>query len=271
MRRVRPVGSRANGVAVRSLALRSLALKSLALTSLALTSLVFAIPFARFAYADTILTFDLSSGSNLAGSATGSPTAFCVAGTTCPGASPAYTLGANVPLNGTVSIDTTNSTMTFDLSLTQNASFGGVTLNQGSSFVAQATDPISISISSSTSKKGVVTDTILPGTGTATALGTLLLSSGFTQTAGQPLVSGLDCLITVGAGGSCGLTLGADVTGTNALQITNGSNTYDGVMSIGANLVAVPLPPGLWLMAGGMSGMLLTFRRRTCRRHTIGR
>jgi len=210
------------------------------------------------AFADTILTFNLNSSSDLAGSTSGTPTAFCTVGSTCPGGSPGFPLTANVPLTGTISVDTTNSTMTFDLTLAQNASFGGgLTLDKGSSFISTTSSPVSVLISSST-KKGVTTDTILAGS-TSTALGTLLLSSGFTQTENQGIVSGLSCSITVGSGGNCGFLIGTPVSGTDALQVSNGT-AYDGVMSINALLTPVPLPPSLWLMAGA-SGLIFMRRR----------
>jgi hypothetical protein len=115
---------------------------------LALAGMATAIPSAAFA--DTVLTYNLNSSSDLAGSGA-SPSAFCTAGTNCPGTSPAFELTQNAPLSGTISIDVTNSTMSFDLTLTQNASFGnGLTLNAGSSFVASTATPVSVGISSST-------------------------------------------------------------------------------------------------------------------------
>jgi hypothetical protein len=207
--------------------------------------------------ADTVLTYNLNSSSDLAASGS-TPSAFCTAGTACPGGTPAFALTQNVPLSGTISIDLTNSTMSFDLTLTQNASFGnGLTLDTGSSFVASTASPVSVGISSST-KKGVTTDTVLSGS-TSTALGTLLLSSGFTQTQGQGIVSSLDCSVIVGGAGTCGFVIGTPVSGTDALQISNGTTPYDGVMSISANMTPVPLPSSIWLMLAAAGGLL--FRR----------
>jgi hypothetical protein len=222
---------------------------------LALAGMAALIPGAVFA--DTILTYDLNSSSDLAGSGN-TPSAFCTLGAACPGGSPAFALTQNVPLSGTISIDVTNSTMSFDLTLTQNASFGnGLTLDAGSSFVASTASPVSVGISSST-KKGVTTDTVLSGS-TSTALGTFLLSSGFTQTQGQGIVSSLDCSVIVVGAGTCGFVIGTPVSGTDALQISNGTTPYDGVMSISANMTPVPLPSSIWLMLAAAGGLL--FRR----------
>jgi hypothetical protein len=223
---------------------------------LALAGMAMAVPGAVFA--DTILTYSLNASSDLAGSGA-SPSAFCAAGSNCPGTSPAFELAQNVPLSGTISIDVTKSTMTFDLTLTQNASFGnGLTLEGGSSFVASSTAPVSVGISSST-QKGVTTDTILAGS-TSTALGTLLLSSGFSQTEDQGIVSGLSCSVIVGATGTCGFLIGTPVSGTDALQIADGTTQYDGVMSINANMTPVPLPSSVWLLLAAGGGLL--FRRQ---------
>jgi hypothetical protein len=223
---------------------------------LALAGVATAVPGAVFA--DTILTYNLNSSSDLAGSGA-SPSAFCAAGSNCPGTSPAFELTQNVPLSGTISIDVTKSTMSFDLTLTQDASFGnGLTLDGGSSFVASSATPVSVGISSTT-QKGVTTDTILAGS-TSTALGTLLLSSGFSQTEGQGIVSGLSCSVIVGGTGTCGFLIGTPVSGNDALRITNGTAAYDGVMSISANMTPVPLPSSVWLMLAAAGGLL--FRRQ---------
>jgi len=207
--------------------------------------------------ADTILTYTLNSSSDLAGSGA-TPSGFCALGVPCP-STPTFSLTQNAPLSGTISIDLTNSTMTFDLTLAQNASFGGgLTLDAGSSFVASTASPVSVLISSST-KKGVTTDTLLAGS-TSTALGTLLLSSGFSQTESQGIVSGLSCSVIVGGAGTCGFVIGTPVSGNEALQITSGGTAYDGVMSINANMAPVPLPSTIWLMLAGGGGLL--FRRQ---------
>jgi hypothetical protein len=214
--------------------------------------------------ADTVYTFNLASTSDLAGAASGSPSGFCAPGATCP-SNATYALGANVPVTGTISIDTTTSQMTFDLVLGQNATFsstssGSLTLDSGSSFVAGSSAPIGVSVSSST-KKGVTTDTVLPGTGTYTALSSLVLPTGVTQTENQPIVSGLDCSFIVGSSGSCAFVLGSPDTGaSNILQVNNGS-PYNGVLSFNLNMTPVPLPASVWLLLGSLGGFI-AFRRR---------
>ncbi len=224
---------------------------------LALTGLAVAVPGAAFA--DTILNFTLSSSSDLAGSTTGSPTTFCLDGAPCPTSAP-YALTTNDPMSGTLSIDVTTQTMTFTLGLAQSAAFGGaLTLDNSTTFSTPSA--IGVTVSPKT-KSGVTTYTVLPGSGTDTALGTLglSLSPGFTQTENLPILSGLDCSVT-SAGGTCGFVLGTPISGTNALQVSDGTSLYDGIMSINANLVPVPLPPSVWLMVVG-AGCLLLIRRR---------
>jgi hypothetical protein len=216
----------------------------------------------RQASADTILTYNLGSTSDLVGSTGLTGSAFCAVGTQCPSTSAPFLLSPNSPLSGTISIDTTNQTMTFDLTLTQNASFGnGLTLDAGTSFVASSASPVSVSIQSATSG-GVTTDTINLASGvTSTAQGTLLLSSGFSQSQGQGILSGFSCSVAVGGSGLCGFLIGTPVSGSDALQISNNGTQYDGVMSISAKMTAVPLPASFWLLASGAGGLLMMRRR----------
>jgi len=215
--------------------------------------------------ADTVYSFNLTSSSDLAGASSGSPSGFCAPGAACP-TSATYALGANVPITGTISIDATTSQMTFDLVLGQNATFnspssGSLTVDAGSSFVASSGAPVGVSIYSTT-KKGVTTETVLPGTATYTALSTLVLPAGVTETANQPILSGLDCSFVAGSSGTCGFVLGAPDTGAaNILQVNNGG-TYDGILSFNLSMTPVPLPGSLWLMAGSLGGLVL-FRRRS--------
>jgi len=210
------------------------------------------------ANADTVYTYELVPNSIVAGSATGSPSAFCAVGNACP-STPAFSLGANVPLTGSISVDATTSTMTFDLTLAQNAAFGSLTVLQGSTFIAPASSPIGVSITTKTSQ-GVTTATVLPGSTASVISANLLLGAGFTQTEGQPILSGLDCSVIVGGSGSCAFLLGTPVNGANALQVASSGADYNGVLSISANLVPVPLPPSLWLMLAGL-GWLYFYAR----------
>jgi hypothetical protein len=133
-------------------------------------------------------------------------------------------------------------------------------LPAGSTLVAAASAPVSVSVSSST-KNGVTTDTVLPGS-TSAVTANLVLPSGFTQTADQPFISGIDCSITVGGGGSCGFVLGTPAVGVNSLQITDGTSSYNGVLSVNANLAPVPLPAALPLMLSGFGLLCAAARRR---------
>jgi hypothetical protein len=222
-----------------------------------LTSIAALMP--RLAAADTVLTFDLGSGSVLAGSATDPPSAFCAATSTCP-TTPTFGLATSEPLTGTVSFDITNDTMTFDLTLTQNATFGALTLDSGSSFVATSASPVSVDVSSS--GHGAATTYIFsPGSTASTVSTDLILSSGFSETASQPTIPGIECTGSQ-TGGSCSLLIGLPLAGTGALQIAQGGTTYDGVLSISANLTPVPLPASVWLMLGGLGMCFMTARGR---------
>jgi hypothetical protein len=204
------------------------------------------------AAADTILSFDLTSGSVLAGNATTPPTAFCVTSSSCP-STPTFALDSNDPLSGTLSVDVTNDTMSFDVTLTQNATLGSLTLDAGSSFVA--TD-IAVQVAKSGS-----TYTIAPPTIAASVAANLLLSSGFTETESSPNIPGIECSVK-SSGGSCSLTIGTALGGANSLEIAQSGTSYNGVMSISANLTPVPLPASGLLLVSGLSPMLLGLRRR---------
>jgi hypothetical protein len=199
------------------------------------------------ASADTIVAFDLVSGSVLAGNSTNPPSAFCAPSSLCP-SSPTYGLAVSEPLSGTVTLDLTTDTMSFDLTLTQNATFGGLTVDSGSSFIA-TNDSVTV-------KKSGTTYSVSPGTTTDTVLANLLLSSGFTETQSSPSMPGIECSATA-ASGSCSLTIGTPTSsGANSLLINGGGNSYNGVLSVSANLSAVPLPASVWLMLGGLGALL---------------
>jgi hypothetical protein len=233
---------------------RSAGLSPGVLGAVALACLAAFLP--RFATADTVLTFNLGSGSVLAGSAANPPSAFCAETSLCP-STPTFGLATSEPLSGTVSFDVTNDTMSFDLTLTQNATFGSLTVDSGSTFVAT-----SASVDVSTSGHGASTTYIFsPGATASTVATNLLLSSGFTETAAQPTMPGIECTGSQ-TGGSCSLLIGTALPGSGALQIAQGGTTYDGVLSISANLTPVPLPPSVALLLGGLGMCFLAGRGR---------
>jgi hypothetical protein len=212
----------------------------------------------RTAAADTILSFDLTSGSVLAGNPAVPVSAFCVTSSNCPGVSPPFSLSSSEPLSGTVSFDLTTGAMSFDLTLTQNAVFGGLTVDAGSTLVM---NPQLVTFGT-TVKNGVTTYNFSPGSFAETVTANLILPSGFTETAGTPTMPGIQCSATT-ATGSCSLLIGTPLTGLGALTIAQGGTSYNGVLSVGTNLTPVPLPPSVWLMLGGLG--CLGLMKRTFR------
>jgi hypothetical protein len=223
-----------------------------AATAVAVCAALSAAP--RTASADTILTYDLTSGSVLAGNATTPPSAFCLTGNLCPG-TPAYGLATSEPLSGTVSFDLTKDTMSFDLTLSSAATFGsGPTVGSGSTLVATNQ---AITVGTSTNGKGVTTYTFSPGTAGDTVVANLLLS-GFTETQSSTSMPAIECSASSGStSGSCSLTMGVSTgSGSNALLINGGGTTYNGVLSVSANMTEVPLPGTAWLMLGAIGALL---------------
>ena len=222
----------------------------------AATLLALAVALPRLASADTILNFNLGSGSVLAGNPTLAPTAFCLDTSSCP-STPAFALGASDPLSGTLSLDVTTDTLSFDLTLTQNASLGGLTLDAGSSLVASN---MKVAVGSSTNK-GVTTYTFAPGSPASDITANLLMNSPFTQISSQVSIPGIACSAT-SSSGSCSLTVGNALSGANSLEISNGATSYNGVLSVSANLTPVPLPAAFGLFASGLGATWLSRRRR---------
>jgi hypothetical protein len=240
-----------------------------AMTAAAFLCCSAAIP--NLAAADTVETFNLSSGSVLAGNATTPPSAFCALARNCP-TSPTYGLSASDPLSGSISFDVTTNTLTFDLVLTQNATFGSLTVGAGSSFVATAVNPVSVEVGSSTSGART-TYTIVANPSAAptpTVQANLILPAGVSETQNLPSIPGIACSVVTKGGlptsGSCSLTLGTALSGPDALQIAQGGTTYGGVMSISANLVPVPLPPSAIFLVGGLFGLGAFAARRNASR-----
>lgn len=208
------------------------------------------------AAADTVVTFDLTAGSVLAGNPSTPPSAFCTTLALCP-TSPSLGLAASEPLSGSVSFDLTKDTMSFDLTLAQNAAFGGLTVGSGSTFVATNQG---VTEGSSTSG-GVTTITFAPGAADSAVTTLLLQTAGFTETQSSPAMTGIECSEN-GRTGSCSLTIG-ELTGSGpgSLLVNGGGTTYNGVMSVSANLTAVPLPPSLWLILTGLGAFLFLSSR----------
>ncbi|MGO9933012.1 MAG: VPLPA-CTERM sorting domain-containing protein [Steroidobacteraceae bacterium] len=216
--------------------------------------------------ADTVVTLGTGAGSDLATGTPGSATtsAFCLLpNTSCPNtATTTLNLGASDPVSGTFSYDSTNNTLSFKLTLAANASFASsgssVNLLAGTSFSAS-----DIAMTATTKGKTVSlaeTGYEYGSTTPATVAVNLMTPAGVSVIADQPLLSGLTCSITSGTSGECGFLLNGS-TGANSLQIGSGGYQYNAAFDFNANLTAVPLPPSVWLMMGGL-GCLLTMRRR---------
>jgi hypothetical protein len=215
------------------------------------------------AVADTILAYDLvASSSELEGStATPPPTAFCAATSNCPG-TPTFALTTNDLLSGTLSFDLgsgSTGTMSFDLTLTQNATLGGVVINAGSTIVG---NDVSVQYSSTT-KKGVTTYTIAPGT-SSSVLVDLIPGSAYSVTADAPLIPGIECTATASSG-SCIFTIGTSQAAANSLEIIDGGSLYNGVLGVTTTLAPVPLPAGGLLLLSGLGPLLLKAKRRSAR------
>jgi hypothetical protein len=204
--------------------------------------------------ADTVYQFNLGSGSIIA-SGNPSTSAFCTVGSACPGTSPADPLSANDPLSGTVTYDATTGTVAYDLSLTANASFGSIVIEQNSQLAASG-----LAVSATTRSNGSIT-LLENGSGAGNEKDVLSFNVGTTLIQDAPIISGLQCSFTAGfGGGTCGFLLSP--TSTSALAVSNGGTTYDGALSINAvGLTPVPLPASIWLLLGGFGALGLLLRR----------
>jgi hypothetical protein len=206
------------------------------------------------ASADTVYEFNLGAGSIIAA---GSPSAsaFCTVGSACPGTAPADPLSANDPLTGTITYDATTGTVSYDLSLTANANFGSIVIDQSSQLIASG-----LAVSATTQKSGSIT-LLETGSGAGNESDVLSFNSGTTLVQDAPIISGLQCSISSGfKSGSCGFLLSP--TSTAALAVSNGGTTYDGALSVNVQgLTPVPLPASLWLLLSGFGALGLLRKR----------
>ncbi|MGA2189711.1 MAG: hypothetical protein ABSH33_14355 [Steroidobacteraceae bacterium] len=209
------------------------------------------------AFADTLVTLGTGGGSDLATGTPGTATtsAFCLLpNDSCPNtAATSLNLSASDPISGTFTYDSTNNTLSFNLTLAENAVFASsgtnVSLLAGTSFSASG-----VAVTATTKGKTVSlseTGTEFGSTAPATVAVGMIAPAGVSEIWDQPLLSGLTCAITSGASGECGFLLSGS-SGANSFQIGSGGDQYNAAFAFNADLVPVPLPPALWLMMGGL-------------------
>jgi hypothetical protein len=188
----------------------------------------------------SIITLDVSqvSGRGLSQGDVCSTTS----GQTCP-TDPTFAMTGIYPVTGSFTINTTSDTASFNLTLTQAATFGAETLAAGSTFSGSG-----ISISDS--------GTAVSQVGGAVYGSENLNFSGLSMLQGAPSISAFNCTITSKVN-SCGLSLGPNGT---LLQDAS-ANQYDAFLTFNLDTTAVPLPPALWSFVGG-AGLLVLLRRR---------
>jgi hypothetical protein len=162
-------------------------------------------------------------------------------GFTCP-ADPAFALTASDPVSGSFTINTATDTASFNLTLSQSATFGAETLAAGSSFSGSGIDV-------------TVSGTQASQTGAAVNGSAGVSFSGLTALASTPAISAFNC--TLGSRFDvCGLSLGPSGT----LLQDAASNQYDSFMTFNVETEAVPLPASLWSLLAGCACLLVLAR-----------
>jgi hypothetical protein len=171
-------------------------------------------------------------------------------GPACSSTNATFELAGGAAAVGSFSYNSSADTVSFTLTLTQNANFGAETLLAGSTFSGSAV-PVALSTLSKTTQQ--ITQTGSPLDGTAS----LSFSPGLAMIEGTPAISALSCslgskvdtcAVSLGAGG---LEVGPDASGVD----------YNTFLTFNVNAVPVPLPASAWLLLLGVGGSVLLGRR----------
>jgi hypothetical protein len=185
-----------------------------------------------------------------------SPSALCLEpASVCPGSSPSNPLNASAFMDGTFtytagavpSVAGSTGSVSFSVTLTQNAFFGSEEFAEGTTFSASgvAVSGTATSFSEDLSQSPAATGFFS------------LVSPSLMPTETNPLISGLQCVIG-SKSGTCGFTMG---TG-GGLQVQDSTGTYTGSLAFSASLTPVPIPATLPLLLSGLFGIALLARRQ---------
>jgi hypothetical protein len=170
----------------------------------------------------------------------------CLVGPLCPG-NPVLTLGGNAAVTGSFVFNDVANTVDISLTLTANASFGGLVFGAGTTFAATGVPVMKIPLGGGAYE--IVQAGAASGSVGVVPLGFLApLSSA-------PDVSGLTCLVNTGAD-QCGFSLGpggyqvVDTSSSTPLQVFQTFN------------VNVPEPATFGLLGLGTGALVWVARRR---------
>lgn len=146
-------------------------------------------------------------------------------------------------LTYTPSTASTGTLTITSLELTSGASFGSITVGAGSTF---SSNGISVSVATYGTGKNAYTQ-YMQNPGAVTGTADLILPSGIIESTNAPLISSLVCDIGGGTN-TCGFSFGP-----TGLDLTQGTSTYDALLTF--NTTVVPLPGAAWLLLSGLSGV----------------